>query len=80
MALRIHCPHCGSRPHTEFTFGGESRRLPTPSDGLEEDYQRVWLPENAAGIQSERWFHAYGCRRWLTVKRDTLTNEIHEVH
>ncbi len=26
--------------------------------------------------QRERWFHAYGCRRWLTLRRDTVTNRI----
>jgi heterotetrameric sarcosine oxidase delta subunit len=36
----------------------------------------VWLRENAAGLQRERWFHRSGCRRWLTIERDTTTNEI----
>lgn len=79
MALRIICPHCGSRPFTEFFFGGEVRRLASSTDTLDDDYRRVWLPENLAGIQTERWFHSAGCRRWLTLERDTLTNEVHGV-
>jgi len=75
VALKIPCPHCGPRPYTEFTFGGEVR--PLEASGPEEEFSRVFLRENAAGVQEERWFHAYGCRRWLTLRRDTRTNEIH---
>ena len=74
MGLKIPCPHCGLRPFTEFSFGGEFRE--PESSSPEEDFRRVWLPDNAAGAQEERWFHAYGCRRWLTISRDTLTNRI----
>jgi methylglutamate dehydrogenase subunit B len=74
VSLRIPCPQCGSRPFTEFTFGGEVR--PTSSDDPEEDFRRVYLPVNAPREQAERWFHAYGCRRWLTLRRDALTNRI----
>ena len=74
MAFRITCPHCGSRPYTEFAFGGEARR-PESADA----YEHVWLPDNIAGVQTERWFHQAGCGRWLTVKRNTVTHEIHAV-
>ena len=40
------------------------------------DRLHVFLPENAAGAQVERWFHLLGCRRWITVTRDTTTNEV----
>ena len=26
--------------------------------------------------QEERWFHAFGCRRWFQLTRDTVTNRI----
>jgi sarcosine oxidase subunit delta len=74
VALRIPCPHCGLRPYTEFSFGGELR--PIDASGAEGDFARVFLPENAAGPQQERWFHAMGCRRWLTITRDTTRNEV----
>ncbi|MBI4421822.1 MAG: sarcosine oxidase subunit delta [Gemmatimonadetes bacterium] len=79
MALRLTCPNCGSRPFTEFWFGGEIRPSYHPALSAEDDYRRLWLPENAAGRQTERWFHYAGCRRWLTVERDTVTNEVHAV-
>ena len=74
MALQIPCPHCGLRPHTEITFGGEER--PIRAADTETDFARVFLPVNAAGPRRERWFHALGCRTWFTVSRDTTTNAI----
>lgn len=74
MALEIPCPICGLRPSTEFSFGGELR--PIGATDVEEDFARVYLPENPAGAQDERWFHALGCRTWCTVTRDTRTNRI----
>ena len=26
--------------------------------------------------QTERWFHRDGCRRWLTITRNTVTNQV----
>lgn len=94
MALRLTCPNCGSRPHTEFWFGGEVEAHAARADSaavapaarpemnreavLEADFARVWLRKNSYGIQRERWFHHAGCRRWHTAVRDTLTNEVHD--
>ena len=74
MSLKIPCPNCGQRPYTEFSFGGELREL--AAESAHEDFVRVYLRENAPGPQEERWFHAAGCRRWLTLTRDTSTNKI----
>ena len=74
MAIEIPCAHCGPRPYTEFGFGGEVRALDAPD--VESDFARVFLSENLAGPQEERWFHALGCRTWTTVTRDTRTNEV----
>ena len=75
MGILVPCPHCGSRPYTEFSFGGELRPAGATDPG--QDFRDVYLGANAAGEQEERWFHALGCRRWLTVRRDTRVNEIH---
>jgi methylglutamate dehydrogenase subunit B len=74
VALRIPCPHCGWRPFTEFTFGGELR--PIDAERADGDFARVFWRENAAGPQRERWFHSLGCRRWMTLTRDTRNNGI----
>jgi len=72
--MQVPCDHCGPRPFTEFSFGGEWREMHAP--GAESDFARVYLPENPEGPQRERWFHVMGCRAWTTVTRDTRTNEI----
>jgi heterotetrameric sarcosine oxidase delta subunit len=72
--LLVPCPTCGERPSTEFTFGGELR--PLDAADPEADVARVFLRANVAGIQEERWFHTLGCRRWLTLRRDTRTDGI----
>lgn len=76
----LRCPRCGRRPLDEFTFGGERR--PTPdwlTDPADRDFDEVWVFENPAGATTERWFHAAGCRRWLTVRRDTAVDRVLEV-
>ena len=37
---------------------------------------RLWQRDNPRGLVRERWWHAHGCRLWLTVERDTVTHEI----
>jgi heterotetrameric sarcosine oxidase delta subunit len=41
-----------------------------------EEIERLWLRDNVSGPQRERWFHSAGCRRYLTLTRDTRTNAI----
>jgi heterotetrameric sarcosine oxidase delta subunit len=72
VSLLVACPTCGERPFTEFTFGGELREV-TSSDPA-SDFARVYLRDNVAGVQEERWFHIMGCRRWVTLVRDTVTD------
>ena len=74
MGLIVPCPTCGPRPHAEFAFGGELR--PIEAEDPDGDFDRVFLRENVDGVQVERWFHLFGCRRWLTVRRDTRTDRI----
>jgi heterotetrameric sarcosine oxidase delta subunit len=75
MGFKINCPNCGERSYHEYRFGGELQPY-DPGAGTDVDYANVWLHDNAAGPQVERWFHYAGCRRWLTLERDTRTNEI----
>jgi sarcosine oxidase subunit delta len=75
MGFEIDCPTCGRRSYHEFSFGGELRPYDPAARG-ERSFEETWLRTNAAGEQAERWFHAAGCRRWVTLRRDTRTNEI----
>jgi heterotetrameric sarcosine oxidase delta subunit len=75
LGLRIRCPNCGSRPYTEFWYFGEVR-LAVGDETAEQDFERVWMRDNTAGLQTERWFHYAGCRRCITLSRDTTNNRI----
>jgi heterotetrameric sarcosine oxidase delta subunit len=75
--LWLTCPICGRRPIDEFTFGGERRPVPDWIEGVDaRNLDEVWNFENPDGATTERWFHAAGCRRWLTVHRDTSTDTV----
>ncbi len=76
MSIHIECDNCGTRPIEEFLYG----EVPVVPDSIvdpdERDIDRGFMHENPEGPATERWFHAYGCRRWTTVMRDTRTDEI----
>lgn len=76
MNIHLPCPHCGPRPIQEFIYG----EIPEVPDTITEpdarDLDRSFMRKNPEGPTVERWFHTYGCRRWLTLRRDTRTDEI----
>jgi sarcosine oxidase subunit delta len=77
----LDCPRCGRRPLDEFVFGGERRPVSAAlTDPDDVDFDGVMLFDNPDGPTTERWFHAAGCRRWLTVRRDTHLDRVVEVH
>ncbi len=76
----LDCPSCGRRPLDEFAFGGERREVPESIDDPDDrDFDEVWILQNPDGETTERWFHGHGCRRWLTVRRDTSIDIVLEV-
>jgi len=78
--LRINCPFCGERDHSEFTYGGDATIVYPALDAPAEDWANaVFERENPRGPQSETWHHNGGCRMWLVVERDNLTHEIFSV-
>ena len=62
MSFMLYCPNCGPRDVAEYRYGGE---LATPTAAT-----------NLPGAQRERWYHRFGCRRWLVVERDVRTNHV----
>jgi heterotetrameric sarcosine oxidase delta subunit len=76
--MRLPCPFCGTRDDEEFVFGGPAH-LERPAfesdDATWTAY--LYLRDNPAGLQFERWHHLYGCGRWFNLARDTVTHEIH---
>ena len=78
--LRIPCPFCGERDHSEFSYGGDATvQYPALDAPAEAWHDAVYLRDNPCGMQAETWQHVHGCRQWLVVERDTLTHEIRSV-
>lgn len=78
--IRIDCPFCGRRDHSEFSYGGDaSIEYPALDAPAAAWHDAVFLRENVCGRQSETWQHLHGCRLWLVVERDTMTHEIYSV-
>lgn len=81
--LQITCPHCGSRPESEFTFGGQSH-IPRPAlnDNVSDvdwgDY--LFFRDNPRGQHAECWRHTYGCSEWFNLIRHTVTHEVTAVY
>lgn len=77
--LSIPCPWCGPRDEDEFSYGGEADLArPAPSASDREWTGYLFMRKNPKGRHRERWNHAFGCRQWFTLVRDTTTNEIFE--
>ena len=78
--MRIHCPFCGERDHSEFSYGGDATIQYPDLDGSMEDWHNaVFMRDNPKGKQLETWHHVQGCRLWLIVERDNVSHEIHSV-
>ena len=78
--IRINCPFCGERDHSEFGYGGDaSIKYPALDAPAKEWIEAVFQRENIAGVQFETWQHTNGCRMWIVVERNTITHEIHSV-
>lgn len=79
--LRIHCPFCGPRDHSEFDCRGDAsvQRPALDDESIEAWHAYVFTRANPRGRHAEFWHHVHGCRQWLVVERDTLTHEIFSV-
>jgi sarcosine oxidase subunit delta len=83
--MRIPCPFCGDRVHSEFLYLGDAgpvrpkaaERGALPDATLFHDY--VHIRDNPAGMHREYWQHSGGCRAWLVVERDVTTHAIGRV-
>jgi heterotetrameric sarcosine oxidase delta subunit len=73
----IACPWCGERDQSEFAYGGEAAiSRPVDPDAASDETWGTYLffRDNTKGPITERWVHAFGCRRWFNAVRDTRTN------
>ncbi len=74
--LLIHCPYCGDRHQTEFSYSGEAGLTPPP--GADELSDEQWVDylfyrTNPKGMHDELWVHAAGCRQYFKARRHTVT-------
>ncbi len=72
--MRLPCPFCGDRDAQEFVYRGDASLARPSYDSDFHDY--VYLRDNPAGVITEHWYHAQGCRQWLVVTRDTRSHGI----
>ena len=78
--IRITCPFCGTRDHTEFSYEGDAT-VQYPALDASEDawFEAVFLRDNPRGWHTEYWRHGFGCGAFLEVERHTQTHEIRAV-
>ena len=77
--LLIPCPFCGPRDETEFRYGAESGVAMPAEEQAKDDAawgEWVFVRSNPKGPLDERWYHAHGCRRWFSLRRNTATDRI----
>jgi sarcosine oxidase subunit delta len=76
--LLIPCPLCGPRAGAEFTFERPVESIVPLTASTEEAVERLFTRDNPRGPSLELWRHAYGCRAWITLTRNTVTHDITE--
>lgn len=75
--MLLPCPWCGHRNVSEFRYVGELTPRPDPATTTPARWREyLYLRANRCGPVVERWYHRMGCRRYLVVERDTLTNQV----
>ncbi len=88
--MRIACPYCGERDHSEFAYRGDAApkrpplRIPVKTEPIPQRpdsdvFDYVYIRENRPGQMRELWQHASGCRAWIIVERDVTTHRIGRV-
>ncbi|MFS4583649.1 sarcosine oxidase subunit delta [Phaeobacter sp. C3_T13_0] len=73
--LLIHCPHCGPREQSEFSYGGIRSPLPALDGSTSHWHMAVHLRPGAQAVCEELWYHEAGCECWITLRRDQRTHE-----
>jgi len=70
------CPINGTRPISEFIYGGEFRLMPDPDKATDAEWaDYIFNRDNAPSVKKEWWFHSPS-NTWLIAERNTVTDEI----
>lgn len=74
--LLIPCPHCGPRAQAEFIYERTMDSVVPLDAEPDTAMEKLFTRTNPRGVDEELWRHSYGCRAWMTVSRNRVTNEI----
>ena len=74
--IQLPCPWCGPRNVSEFRHVGEVVPRPEPATATPEEWRSyLYLRRNTRGLSEETWYHSAGCRRYIRLTRDTVSNQ-----
>ena len=72
----VPCPNCGPRNSADLWYGGEIHARPDPATTSSTQWRTyLYMRDNLAGWVEETWYCRSGCRRWFTLRRNTVTNQ-----
>jgi heterotetrameric sarcosine oxidase delta subunit len=77
--LLIPCPHCGPRAQAEFVYERTIDSVVPIDAEPDAAMETLFTRTNPRGVDEELWRHTYGCRAWMVVTRNRVTNEITSV-
>lgn len=77
--MQINCPHCGPRAQAEFIYERTVDSVVPFDAAPEEAMTKLFTRTNPRGPDEEIWRHTYGCRAWMVVMRNRVTNEVSAV-
>lgn len=77
--MQIPCPHCGPRDQTEFVYERTLDSVIVPGSDDDAAMVRLYTRTNPKGVDEELWRHTFGCRAWLVMTRNRVTNAIEAV-
>ena len=70
------CPLNGPRNIAEFTYGGQVKPMPNPSEATDQEWAHyVFYGDNHIGVVREWWMHAPSSY-WFIVERHNQTDEV----
>jgi heterotetrameric sarcosine oxidase delta subunit len=77
--MQIDCPHCGSRAQNEFVYERTVDSVVPLNAASEDAMKTLYTRTNPRGVDDEIWRHTFGCRAWMVVTRDRVSNQISSV-
>jgi sarcosine oxidase subunit delta len=74
--MQFTCPHCGPRDQAEFIYERTVDAVVSLDAAPEKAMKSLFTRNNPRGVDEEIWRHTYGCRAWMVIARNRVTNEI----